>query len=62
MAELLDHDRFRLTRENTEINSVVEDYCAQRGDGGFETTCHSTNQSAENIGRDRKKLTKAHDD
>ena len=48
-------DGFRLTRENTEINSVVEDCCAQRGGGGFETTCHSTNRSAGNIGRNRKK-------
>src|SRR5208283_4684949 len=48
-------DGFRLTRENTEINSVVEDCCAQRGGGGFETTCHSTNRSAGNVGRERKK-------
>src|SRR5208282_3377042 len=48
-------DGFRLTRENTEINSVVEDCCAQRRGGGFETTYHSTNRSAGNIGRERTK-------
>ena len=48
-------DGFRLTRENTEINSVVEDCCAQRGGGGFETTFHSTNRSAGNIGHEREK-------